>query len=394
MPGAPLSMHHGRIPPAAIGLLAGLMTTAAAVALTATGLLPPWLSTPLVLLAGGLAAGLAAPVRPTTGALLGAAAGVFAAVLLSIALSVLWHPDPDRYYSPFPFALIAVASVMLYVPPNAIAGAVGAAVRPALVARTAAGERARGLTPERRQWLGIAAGALLIIGASWASVLVAPGSLSAVFLVSGLRGRVRRGHPLGRRGAGGGRVGPPLRPSSASGPSRSITWGRPRRRRGTACPRGSGRSPLALMGVVVLPAVALGGALGGSVRKPSAAPRPGAATATVGPTTNCGDPVSRRPVTFAARPPPHIPSPRERPCMDVNRSEESRRPGLAFSLDLIARDTSASSCGSGTGTRSGRGRRRRSGASATSTAARHTESGDFPYPPAENGPDPTAPGRS
>ena len=35
-------MHHGRVPPAAIGLLAGLLTTAAAVALTATGLLPPW----------------------------------------------------------------------------------------------------------------------------------------------------------------------------------------------------------------------------------------------------------------------------------------------------------------------------------------------------------------
>ena len=72
-------MDHSTVPPAAIGLLAGLLTTAVTAGIGATGLLPAWLATPL-LFAGGLAAGFAAPVRPTTGALLGGVTGIFAAV--------------------------------------------------------------------------------------------------------------------------------------------------------------------------------------------------------------------------------------------------------------------------------------------------------------------------
>ena len=68
-------MDCGTVPPAGLGLLAGLAASTAAIALSATGLLPLWATTPLLFLAGGPAAGLAAPVRPTIGAVLGGALG-------------------------------------------------------------------------------------------------------------------------------------------------------------------------------------------------------------------------------------------------------------------------------------------------------------------------------
>ena len=43
MPRASLSMRLDAVPPAAIGLVAGLLTNTAVIALSATGLLPVWL---------------------------------------------------------------------------------------------------------------------------------------------------------------------------------------------------------------------------------------------------------------------------------------------------------------------------------------------------------------
>ena len=185
-------------------MLAGLATSTAAIAISATGLLPVWATTPLLFLAGGLAAGLAAPVRPTIGALLGGVTGVFAAVLLTVVLSVQWNPDPEMFFSPFPFALIAGASVIMYVPVYAVAGAVGAAVRPRLLASGVyPGNGARGRTLERRQWVGIAAGALCIIVGHWAGILIEQDVPSALLLVSTFAG----GFIAGILSPGGARAG-------------------------------------------------------------------------------------------------------------------------------------------------------------------------------------------
>ena len=115
--------------------------------------------------------------------------GVFAAIFQTIALFAMWAPDTGRLFSPLPFALITVASVSLYNPVYAMAGAVGAAVRRRIAGlRRASAEpapdRAPGLTPERLQWAGIAAGVLILLIGSRASAQVAPSSLFPPTLIS------------------------------------------------------------------------------------------------------------------------------------------------------------------------------------------------------------------
>ena len=218
MPGAPLSMHHGRIPPAAIGLLAGLLTTAVAVALTATGLLPPWLSTPLVLLAGGLAAGLAAPVRPTTGR---PARRGGRRLRRGPALDRALRPVAPRA-GPVLLALSDRADRRGLrhalrpserdrrrrrrgrpAPPRCSHCRRGTGPGPDARAAAVARDR-RGRPPHHRRVPGLGPG-----GAEQ-PLRRLPGL--------GIRGRIRRGHPLGRWGAGGGRIGPPLRRLRPRGP--------------------------------------------------------------------------------------------------------------------------------------------------------------------------------
>lgn len=271
-------MNYGAVPPAGVGLLAGLLTTAGAVALSATGLLPVWMTTPLLVLAGGLAAGLAAPVRPTIGALLGAATGVFAGVLQAVVAVLLWTPVPNQYITPPPLLLIALLGVIFSVPVYAVAGAVGAAVRP-LMPRPFAVERVQSPTPERRQLIGIAAGALIIVVAfglstvaSRAGLYLNGNALTVLFLVSGLAG----GFAAGVLSAGGARAG------SGSGLLAGvfglgavalyfIVQASTRTVTGDGVPEGLWPIALAIMAFWVLPAVAAGGALGGSFRKPAGA---------------------------------------------------------------------------------------------------------------------------
>lgn len=276
-------MNYGAVPPAAIGMLAGLLTTAAAVALSATGLLPAWVTTPLLVLAGGLAAGLAAPVRPTIGALLGAATGLFAGVLQAVVAVLLWTPVPDQYITPPPLLPIALALVIISAPVYAVAGAAGAAVRPLLMPRPASVERVRGPTPERRQLIGIAAGALIIVVslglsvvASRAGLYLNGNALTVLFLVSGLAG----GFAAGVLSSGGARVG--LGSGLLAGvfglgavALYFILQASTRTATGDGVPEGLWPIALAIMAFWVLPAVALGSALGGSFRRPAgASPEP------------------------------------------------------------------------------------------------------------------------
>ena len=267
-------MRSDTVPPVAIGLAAGLLTTAVAIGLGATGLLPPWLATPL-LFTGGLAAGLAAPVRTTIGAVLGGVTGVVAAVLLTVVLSVQWNPDPEMFFSPFPFALIAVASVLMLAPLNAVAGAVGAAVRPRLVgSRRATVDRKQPAAAERWQWAGIAAGTLCILAVSRASTLVAPGTLPAVFLIAALGGGFVAG-VLSPGGARAGFVSGLLVGVFALGGMAVYGIWQASMATGDGVPEGLWPLAIALMALWVLPAVALGGALGGSLRRPAgASPEP------------------------------------------------------------------------------------------------------------------------
>lgn len=229
-------MNYGAVPPAGVGLLAGLLTTAGAVALSATGLLPVWMTTPLLVLAGGLAAGLAAPVRPTIGALLGAATGVFAGVLQAVVAVLLWTPVPNQYITPPPLLLIALLGVIFSVPVYAVAGAVGAAVRP-LMPRPFAVERVQSPTPERRQLIGIAAGALIIVVAFGLSTVASraglylngmPSPCSSWSQDSQAGSRRESSRPAGRV-QGPARASSPA--SSASVPSRSTSSCRPRQER-------------------------------------------------------------------------------------------------------------------------------------------------------------------
>jgi hypothetical protein len=269
-------MRLDAVPPAAIGLAAGLLTSTVAIALSATGLLPVRATTPLLFLAGGLGAGLAAPVRPTIGALLGAVTGIFAAILMTVVYSVQMASVLSPYYSsPFaliPFALITVASVIMYVPVYAVAGAMGAAVRPRLGGlRRAPVEGTMGQALERRQWIGIAAGALCIVVGLWAGLLIEQDVPSALLLVSTFAG----GFVAGILSAGGARAG------FVSGLLVGVfglgaialyfIW-QASRATGDAFPTGLWPIALAIMAFWVLPAVALGGALGGSFRRPSPAP--------------------------------------------------------------------------------------------------------------------------
>lgn len=277
-------MRFGTVPRPAIGLAAGLLTSTAVIALSTTGLLPTSVSTPLLLFAGGLAAGLAAPVRPTIGALLGAATGVFAGVLQAVVAVVLWTPVPNQYITPPPLIPIALALVIISAPVYAVAGAVGAAVRPLLLARPSSVERVRGLTPERRQLAGIAAGALIIavplglapVVASRAGLYLNGNALTVLFLVSGLAG----GFAAGILSSGGARAG--VGSGLLSGVfgigavALYFIWqASTRAATGDGVPEGLWPIALAIMAFWVLPAVALGGALGGSFRRPAgASPEP------------------------------------------------------------------------------------------------------------------------
>lgn len=276
-------MQQRTVPPAAIGLAAGVATTAVAVALNATGFLPAWIAATLLLFVGGLAAGLAAPVRPATGAVLGAATGVFAGVFQAVVAVILWTPVPNQYITPPPLVPIALALVIISAPVYAVAGAVGAAVRPLLMPRPSSVERVRGLTPERRQLAGIAAGALIIVvplglapvAGSRAGLYLDGNTLTVLFLVSGLAGGFAAGifSPGGARaGVGSGLL------AGAFGIgviALYFIWQASTRATGDGVPEGLWPIALAIMAFWVLPAAALGGALGGSFRRPSgASPEP------------------------------------------------------------------------------------------------------------------------
>lgn len=277
-------MRYGTVPPAGIGLLAGLATSTVAIALSATGLLPVWATTPLLFLAGGLAAGIAAPVRPTIGALLGAATGVFAGVLQAGVAVLLWTPVPNQYITPPSLPLIALALVIISAPVYAVAGAVGAAVRPLLLARPSTAEQVRGLTPERRQVAGIVAGALIIAVPLGLATVVAPraglylngNAYPVLFLVSAFAG----GFVAGILSPGGARAG--FGSGLLSGVfgigavALYFIWqASTRAGTGDGVPEGLWPITLAIMAFWVLPTVALGGALGGSFRRPAgASPEP------------------------------------------------------------------------------------------------------------------------
>ena len=265
------------VPPAAIGLVAGLLVSTATIAITATGLLPQWVTTPLLLLAGGLAAGLAAPVRPTTGALLGAATGVFAGVLEAVVAVLLWTPVPGQYITPPPLLPMALLGVIFSAPVYGVAGAAGAAVRPLLVPQPSSVERVRGPAPERRQLIGIAAGALVIIVAFGLSVVASraglyfgENALTMLFLVSGLAG----GFIAGVLSSGGARAG--VGSALLAGvfglgavALYFIVQASTRPATGDGVPEGLWPIVLAMMAFWVLPALALGGVLGGCFRKSS-----------------------------------------------------------------------------------------------------------------------------
>ena len=273
-------MRTATVPPAAIGLAAGLLATAGAIALSAPGLLPAWLSTPLIFLAGGLAAGLAAPVRPTTGALLGAVTGLFAAVFTAVLTLVQWTPVPDQYITTPPLPLIALMLVIFYVPVYAVTGAAGAAVRPLLLARPASTERARSLTPGRRQLAGIAAGAFIIAVPLAIEVIVVPrsgfwidgGTLNGLFLVSGLAGGFAAGFlsPGGARdGAGSGLLAAVFGLGAIA--LFFIAQASMSPATGDGVPEGLWPIAILILGFFVLPASVLAGALGRSFRRPSGA---------------------------------------------------------------------------------------------------------------------------
>jgi len=254
-------MHNGMVPPAAIGLAAGLLTSTVAVAISATRLLPVWITTPLLFLAGGLAAGLVAPVRPTMGALLGAVTGIFAGVFLTVVLSVQWrNPDPEMFFTPFPFALIAVASVIMSTPVYAVAGAVGAAVRPLLMPLPSSAERGRRLTPDRRQLAGIAAGALAVLAGVEAWRLTGWIDPAPVLLIFSIIGGATAGF-LSTGGARAG-AGAALLAGVFSLGAQAIFFivrASTSPATGDGVPEGLWPIALAIMAFWVLPAVALGG---------------------------------------------------------------------------------------------------------------------------------------
>lgn len=275
-------MRDGTVPPVAIGLAAGLATAAIAVALTATGLLPLWLSTPLLFLAPGLAAGLAAPVRPTTGALLGAVTGLVASLLQAAVMLAQWTPVPNQYVTPPPLLVIALALVILYVPVYTVAGAAGAVLRPRLLAARGRAAPARRGSPEQRQWAGIAAGALLIAIPLVLEVIVAPrlgiwiqgDTLNALFLVSGLVGGLAAGvlSPGGARaGAGSGLLSAVFGLGAIA--MYFIAQASASPAAGDGVPEGLWPIAIMILGFWVLPSAVLGGALGGSLRRPSGPPR-------------------------------------------------------------------------------------------------------------------------
>lgn len=222
-----------------------------------------------------------ATVPPAAIGLLAAVIGVFAGVLEAVVAVLLWTPVPEQYVTPPPLLLLALLGVILSAPVSAVAGAVGAAVRPRLAGlRSVPAERAPGRTqdrtPERRQWLGIAAGAVLVLLAFWASVLLRSELVSPLLLVSafaggGVAALFSRGGA--RAGAGSGFLSGVFgsgvlalyllvqSSQAAAGGSRFVA--------------GLGLIALTVTGAQVLPAAVLGGALGGSFRRPAgASPEP------------------------------------------------------------------------------------------------------------------------
>ena len=262
-------MDQRAIPPAAIGLVAGLATATIAVALTATGLLPIWISTPLLFLAGGLAAGLAAPVRPTIGAVLGGVTGVVASLLQAAVMVAQWTPVPGQYVTPPPLFIIALALVIVYVPVYAVAGAAGAVLRARFLSAKPLARRPF----ERRQWAGITSGALIIAVSLVLEVVVAPplgiwlhgDTLNALFLVSGLAGGVAAG-VLSPGGARAGAVSGLLSAVFGLGAIALyfIAQASISPATGDGVPEGLWPIAIMILGVWVLPAAVVAGALGGS----------------------------------------------------------------------------------------------------------------------------------
>ena len=270
-------MHNAAVPPAGIGLAAGLATAVLAIALIATGLVPPGLSTLLLFLAPGLVAGLAAPVRPTVGALVGAVTGLVATVIQAAVMIAQWTPVPGQYVTPPPLFIVALALVVFYVPVYAVAGGAGAVLR----ARFLSSRTPVHQPFEVRQWAGIAAGALLIAAPLAIEVVVLPrsglwidgGTLNGLFLLSGLAGGITAGFlsPGGARaGAGSGLLAAVF---GIGAIALYFVWQASMSpSTGDGVPEGLWPIAVLILGFFVLPAAVLAGALGGSFRKPAGEP--------------------------------------------------------------------------------------------------------------------------
>lgn len=261
----PVAAHHsltrfGAVPPAAIGLAAGLFTSAAVIALSA--------------------AGQATPVRPEIDALLGGVTGLFAAVLQAFVILAQWTPVPNQYITPPSLLLIALMTAFFYVPVYAVAGAAGAILRERLHASPCPAERES--RPSGRQWTGIAAGALIIAVPLALSVVVGPryglladgNTLTALFLASAFIG----GFVAGVLSSGGARAG-------AGSALLSGVFGlgvlalyfirQASTATGDTVPAGLWPIAFMILGSWVLPSAVVSGALGGSFRRPAgASPEP------------------------------------------------------------------------------------------------------------------------
>ncbi len=261
-------MRLGTIPPAAIGLAAGLLTSAAAIALSATGLLPVWITTSLLFFAGGLAAGLASPVRPMIGALLGGLTGLFTAVLTAVVTLMQWSPGPNQYITPPPPFLIALMLMIFYVPSYAVAGAAGSVLRGLLFPAGVSNGSTPRRPSERRQGAAIATGTLAVLAGIVAYRLTGWIDPAPVFLIFSVIGGLAAGlisASGARTGAGAGL----LAGVCALGVQTIffIAQASTSPATGDGVPEGLWPIAIAIMAFWVLPAVMISGALGGTIAR-------------------------------------------------------------------------------------------------------------------------------
>lgn len=260
-------MQRPAVPPAAIGLAAGLLVSTAAASLATTDAGRSWTVLLLILLGGGLTAGLAAPVRPAVGALLGGATGLFAACLIT-ALTTLPASMAPAIRPSFLDPIILTMWGMLFVPLYAVAGAVGAAVRPHLTCAdgVVGGLRTRVAAPRARA--GIVAGAPCIIAGTAASALADSIPSGIPILISAFAG----GLAAGLIARGGIRAGlDAVLLAGLVGLGVVAIWGMWQLSTGpgNGIPVPLWPLAVAVRGFMVLPVVGVAGALGGALGRRS-----------------------------------------------------------------------------------------------------------------------------